>query len=72
MSFRRPFDVFFGEGLGELSESEVGCCGFFEFDLRRDGDELRWTATAPPDRRRAIALLDDLAIASLPAATHAA
>jgi len=47
----------------ELAASERGCCSFFQFEIVRDGDELRWTLSAPPSRADAVAMLDGLAAA---------
>lgn len=47
-----------------LAASESSCCSFFRFDIARDGDELRWTVTAPPSKADAIQMLDQLAVAA--------
>lgn len=42
-----------GEGTVDLVEEfvrdESGCCGFFAFDVRRDGAEVVLELTAPPE-----------------------
>jgi hypothetical protein len=49
-----------------LAIAERACCSFFTFEITRDSDMLRWIATAPPERRDTLALLDEAAAASLP------
>lgn len=48
-----------------LAAAEQGCCSFWEFDLRRRGDELRWEATVPADRVEVITMLDRIAAATM-------
>lgn len=48
----------------ELAAAEQGCCSFWIFDIRRDGEELRWEARVPPDRASAIDMLDSIARAA--------
>jgi hypothetical protein len=43
-----------------LAASEQACCSFWRFRIERVGDELRWEARVPPDKRDAIAWLDGL------------
>lgn len=45
----------------DLSEAESKCCSFMTFDIERRGMELRWTATAPPERRAALEMFEQLA-----------
>lgn len=54
-----------------LARAEQGCCSFWTFDLRREGDDLRWEAVAPPDRRDAILLLDEIARESMASSPRA-
>lgn len=44
-----------------LARAEQGCCSFFEFDIQRRGPELHWVASAPPAKRDAVAIMDDIA-----------
>jgi rhodanese-related sulfurtransferase len=45
-----------------LAASESSCCSFFRFEIVRQGDELRWTVSAPASKANAIEMLDHLAI----------
>lgn len=49
-----------------LAAAESGCCSFFEFDLTRSGDELRWTTRVPPGREQALGMLDRIADEAAP------
>ena len=51
-----------------LAAAESGCCTFFEFDLRRDGPELRWTTRVPAGRERVLDMLDRIAAEAAPSA----
>jgi len=46
-----------------LAADERACCSFFDFDLARDGDRLRWVTTST--RADAVALLDGVAAAAM-------
>ena len=47
-----------------LTAAEGSCCSFLQFDIARDGDELRWTVTAPPSNAEVLQMLDQLAAAA--------
>jgi hypothetical protein len=50
----------------DLAAAESGCCSFFEFDLSRIGDELRWTTKVPLGREQALGMLDRMAAEAAP------
>ena len=47
-----------------FATAERACCSFFTFEIALHGDELRWIATAPPERHATLALLDEVAAES--------
>jgi len=54
-----------------LVAAEQGCCTFWHFNLRRNGDELRWEPTVPLDRVEAITMLDSIAASTMASSNHA-
>jgi hypothetical protein len=51
-----------------LAAAESGCCSFFDFDLRRNGDELHWTTKVPAGREQMLGILDRMAAEAAPSA----
>lgn len=55
----------------ELAAAEQGCCSFFQFDIERHGDELRWITTATGPKHDAVAMLDGIAATVVPSSPRA-
>jgi hypothetical protein len=45
------------ERVRQLAGAERACCGFFDFQVTRDGDRVELTVVAPPDARAALRFL---------------
>jgi hypothetical protein len=45
----------------DLAAAEQGCCSFWRFEIRREGAELHWEASVPPERASALEMLDSFA-----------
>lgn len=45
------------ERVRELAAAEQACCGFFDFQVARNGDRVEMTVVAPPEGQAALRLL---------------
>jgi MerR family transcriptional regulator, copper efflux regulator len=45
------------ERVRQLAGAERACCGFFDFQVTRDGDRVEMTVVAPPDAQAALRFL---------------